>query len=152
MMLNKIKTFFENNFVMGDQSVDQEHQLKLATAALLIEMMMQDNEAHEVEQKIIKKSLSEKFELTDDETHQLYELAHQEVKLATDYHQFTTLIAKNFTQAQKIQVIEYLWQVAYADNRLDKYEEHMVRRIADLIHVSHIDFMQAKHRVISQSG
>ena len=69
---------------------------------------------------------------------------------ATDYHQFTSLIAKNFDQAQKIKVIEYLWMIAYSDYQLDKHEEHMVRRIADLIYVPHKEFLQAKHRVQRQ--
>jgi uncharacterized tellurite resistance protein B-like protein len=146
-MLNKIKNFFETNLMSSEPAVNQAHQLKLATAALLIEMMTQDDEVHADEQQAVKNSLSEKFNLTKDETHELYELAYQESRNATDYHQFTSLIAKHFSQPQKIKIIEYLWQVAYADKVLDKYEEHMVRRIADLIHVSHKDFLQAKHRV-----
>jgi uncharacterized tellurite resistance protein B-like protein len=49
-------------------------------------------------------------------------------------------------------VIEYLWEVAYADNQLDKYEEHFVRKIADLLHVAHKDFMASKHRVLDRRG
>ncbi|MDH5483716.1 MAG: TerB family tellurite resistance protein [Gammaproteobacteria bacterium] len=147
-MLNKIKNFFEANFSISEQPDNQAHQLKLATAALLIEMMMQDDDVHEAEQRAVKNSLGEKFNLTGAETEALYELARQESKNATDYHQFTSLIAKHFSQPQKIKIIEYLWQVAYADKVLDRYEEHMVRRIADLIHVSHKDFIQAKHRVV----
>lgn len=153
-MLKSIKTFFEKNFMSTDEtdSDNDDHQLKLATAALLIEMMMQDDKAEEAEKIAIKKSLQDKFELSESETNNIYKLAEEEVKSATDYHQFTNLIAKNFTQEQKIKVIEHLWLVAYADKDLDKYEEHMVRRIADLIHVSHKDFLQAKHRVKQQCG
>jgi len=151
-MLNNIKSFFEKNFMPTDVGLDKDHQLKLATAALLIEMMMQDDKAHDTEKKMIQKALQDKFQLSESETGSLYELAEQEVKSATDYHQFTSLMAKNFTQAQKIKVIEYLWLVAYADEQLDMYEEHMVRRIADLIYVSHKDFLRAKHRVKQQLG
>ena len=90
--------------------------------------------------------LNPKFGLSDEETETLFTLAEQERASATDYHQFTSLIAKNFSQDKKIKLIEYLWAVAYADGVLDKYEEHMVRRIADLIHVSHKDFMRTKHK------
>ena len=152
IMLNKIKYFFDQNFIVDSSEHDQDHQLKLATAALLIEMMQQDNQVHDVERTTVKKSLSEKFELTESETHELFELAAQEAKNATDYFQFTSLIAKHFTQLQKVKVVEYLWLVAYADHHLDKYEEHMVRRIADLIHVSHKDFLRAKHKVQAQAG
>jgi len=151
-MLNNIKSFFEKHFMPTDVRQDSDHQLKLATAALLIEMMMQDDDAQDVEKRAVQKALQDKFQLSESETSSLYELAEQEVKSATDYHQFTSLMAKNFTQSQKIKVIEYLWSVAYSDERLDMYEEHMVRRIADLIYVSHKDFLQAKHRVKQQLG
>ena len=145
-MLKTIKKYFENH-LSAEAEVNLDHQLKLATAALLIEMMQQDQHEHENEQRAIRTALQSRFSLTDDETDDLYLLAQQEVADATDYFQFTNLIARNFSQAQKIKVIEYLWTIAYADQHLDAYEEHMVRRIADLIYVSHKDFMQTKHKV-----
>ena len=151
-MLDAIKSFFEENFLIANEQVDKEHALKLATAAILIEMMQQDHEVSEREKQIVKNALSEKFALNDEETSELFVLAKQELKDATDYHQFTSLITQNYTQPQKIKIIEYLWDVAYADGQLHKYEEHMVRRIADLIHVSHKDFLQAKHRSEERNG
>ncbi|MFT5427175.1 MAG: putative tellurite resistance protein B-like protein [Gammaproteobacteria bacterium] len=145
-MLSAIKKYFENN-ISTEKSSDIDHQLKLATAALLIEMMQQDDQTHTEEIEAAKKALSEKFGLSDEETHTLFELAEAEAAEAVDYHQFTRLIAKEFTQAQKIKVIELLWSVAYADSHLDRHEEHMVRKISDLIYVSHKDFMQAKHKI-----
>lgn len=151
-MLSTIKSFFENNFLQINTAQDEPHQLRLATAALLIEMMQQDDEVHEKEYQAVMLALQEKFDLSESETKSLIELAHEEAHAATDYHQFTRLIAKQFSQPQKIKVIEYLWMIAYADGQLDRYEEHMVRRIADLIYVSHVDFMQAKHRVKDNQG
>ncbi len=147
-MLNIIKNFFEqrNSQKDGDE-LELEHQLKLATAALLIEMMQQDDEVHEKEIETIKNSLKERFSLTDDECHALFELAEERVGDAVDYHRFTSLIVREFTQAQKIKVIELLWSVAYADSHLDSLEEHMVRKISDLIHVSHKDFIKSKHKI-----
>lgn len=146
-MLQKIKSFFESK-ISVDSKQNIEHQLRLATAALMVEMMLDDGEVHDAEEVVLKKKLQQTFELESAETTELFNLAHEEVKQAVDYHQFTTLIAKNFTQPQKIKVIENLWAVAYADNELDPFEELMVRRIADLIYVTHSEFMQAKHRII----
>lgn len=146
-MLNKIKSFFEENFLTSAGIEDVEHQLKLATAALLIEMMAQDHEVHDAEKEAVLKALKEKFQLSDDETKALYELAD-----STDYHQFTTLIAEHYSQEKKIKIIEYLWFIAYADQSLDKYEEHMIRRISDLIFVPHKEFIKAKHRVQEELG
>ena len=151
-MLSNIKSFFDKNFLQIDTAGDEQHQLRLATAALLIEMMQQDDEVHEKERQVIMLALQEKFALSESETKSLVDLAHEEAHAATDYHQFTSLIAKQFSQPQKIKIIEYLWTVAYADGHLDRYEEHMVRRIADLIYVSHAGFMQAKHRVAESLG
>lgn len=147
-MLSAIKNFFEQN-ISPEANGDLEHELKLATAALLIEMMYQDDQVHDKEIDAVKKAIRKKFELTNDECQILFELAEEEVKEAIDYHQFTRLIAREFTQAQKIKVIELLWSVAYADLHLDSLEEHMVRKIADLIYVSHKDFMKTKHKAQS---
>ena len=147
-MLKAIKDFFENN-ISPEANGDLEHELKLATAALLIEMMYQDDQVHEKEMDAAKEALMEKFGLTEDECHALFSLAEAEVKEAVDHYQFTSLIAREFTQAQKIKVVELLWSVAYADSHLDSMEEHMVRKIADLIYVSHKDFMKTKHKVQS---
>lgn len=145
-MINAIKRFFEQNFSASASEEEIAHQLRLATAALFIEMMQQDHEVDTVEKQAVKNVLKKKFALDDVETEKLYSLAKQESRNATDYHQFTSLIASHFSQEQKILVIEYLWEIAYADGILHMYEEHMVRRIADLIHVSHKDYIQAKHR------
>lgn len=147
-MLQKIKSFFESN-INVDNNNDIDHQLRLATAALMVEMMLDDGKVHQDEEKVLKEKLQHTFKLNEAETSELFSLAHDEVKEAVDYHQFTSLIAKNYTQEQKIKVIENLWAVAYADNKLDQYEEVMVRRIADLIYVTHSEFMQAKHRVLN---
>ncbi len=145
-MLGAIKIFFENN-IATEESSDLEHQLKLATAALLIEMIQQDDKIFPEEIEAAKKALRKKFDLSNEESQALFRLAEAEAAEAVDYHQFTRLIARQFTQAQKIKVIELLWSVAYADLHLDPHEEHMIRKIADLIYVSHKDFIQTKHKI-----
>jgi uncharacterized tellurite resistance protein B-like protein len=147
-MLKKIQIFFDAHFNLSDDvAASVEHQLNLAAAALLVEMMLQDDKVSDTEENAVKQVIIKHLKLTVDEAESLYALAHEERHQATDYHQFTRLIAQHYTQPQKIKLIEALWAVAFADKVLDKYEEHMVRRISDLIHVSHKDFMQARHRV-----
>jgi len=149
-MLNAIKSFFEEK-IKNYEEQDSDHALKLGTAALMIEMMLNDGETHEKEESVLKQRLQETFELSESETHDLFELGHNEIKEAVDFHQFTTLIARDFSQPEKIKIIENLWAVAYADNHIDPYEELLVRRISDLIFVSHADFINAKHRVIKNA-
>ena len=146
-MLQAIKQFFEKN-ISPDNHEDIEHRLKLATAALLIEIMQQDGETKEEEVEAIKNSLKTKFELSGSETNELFVLAHEETKEAVDLYQFTSLINKHFSTDKKIKVIEFLWVIAYADNHLDAHEEHIVRRVAGLLHITHQDFIKAKHKAL----
>jgi len=147
-MLSKIQAFFEKNFVIsGDVGTSVKPQLNLAVAALLVEMILQDGEVDTSEINEVKQLLTTQLGLSEIEANKLYQLAEEEKNQSTDYHQFTCLIAKHYTQRQKVELIESLWRVAFADKVLDKYEEHMVRKISDLIHVSHKDFIQARLRV-----
>lgn len=148
-MLNTVKNFFEKYITPPSQSSDSisEHALQIATAALLIEMMRADYDISKEEKKTVNDTIRSKFELTPEETDDLLKLAEDQVWEATGYFEFTSLMNKGLNQEQKIKVIEHLWEVAFADGILDKHEEYMVRRIADLIYVEHKDFINAKLRV-----
>ena len=146
-MLKAIKQFFEESISPESQG-DIEHRLKLATAALFIEMMQQDGKKADGEEDTVKRVLQTKFALSKTETDELFELAHEEARQAVDFYQFTNLIHQHFPMEKKIKILEYLWTIAYADNHLDAHEEHMIRRIADLLYVSHQDFIKAKHKVL----
>ena len=146
-MLKAIRQFFEES-ISPDIENDIEHRLKLATAALFIEMMQQDGKRAEAEEEAVKLVLQTKFDLTEAETHELFDLAHEEARQAVDFYQFTSLIHEHFPMDKKIIILEYLWTIAYADKHLDAHEEHMVRRIADLLYVPHTEFMKAKHKVL----
>ncbi len=148
-MFNAIKNFFDEH--LSTESVQETgHDLKLATAALLIEMMQQDHKVLPEEREAVKASLKQKFDLDDEETDQLFELAAEEAGEATDFHQFTNLIARHYSAEQKIKVVEYLWTVAYADGHCDPQEEHLVRRLSDLIYVPHREMIRARHKVEKQ--
>jgi uncharacterized tellurite resistance protein B-like protein len=148
-MINTIKQFFEKNIQTAPKSSVEvsEHSLQLATAALMIEMMRADTEISDEEQRVITGTIKAKFVLSAEETETIIKLAEDEISKATGYFEFTSLINKGYSYDQKIKVVEHLWEVAFSDSVLDKYEEHMVRKIADLIHVSHKDYIEAKLRV-----
>ncbi len=152
-MISAIKNFFEKNIKPPSGGRDEvtEHALQTATAALLIEMMRADTEITEEEKRTVTNTIRSKFGLTGEETDALLQFAEKEIWDATGYFQFTSLINKGLTYSEKVKVIEHLWEVAFTDGILDKYEEHMVRKIAGLIHVSHKDFIDAKLRVKKKS-
>jgi uncharacterized tellurite resistance protein B-like protein len=124
-----------------------ERSLQLATAALLIEMMRADAEITGDERRMVMSTIMTRFHLTEEESSALLQFAEEKIRDATGYYEFTSLINKGFTYEQKVRVIENLWEIAFMDKYLDKHEEHMVRRIADLIYVEHKDFIDAKLRV-----
>ena len=145
-MLKTIKQFFENNIGrIEEQAQDSQHRLQVATTALLLEIARADLkiEAQELEQ--IAAGL--KFALSEQAVQELMTIARQEAEQAVSYYEFTSLINKGFSFEQKLQVIELMWQIAYADNYLQKYEEALVRKISDLLYIPHSDFIAAKHRV-----
>jgi uncharacterized tellurite resistance protein B-like protein len=147
-MLRRIKSFFDEHLVPGPVADDRdsEHVLRLAIGALLLEMTNMDGEVWPEQREAVETAVRGHFELTETEVAELLELAEAERVDSTDYFQFTSLINGVYTPKQKIELVELLWRIAYANESLHKYEEHLVRRVADLLHVPHSAFIAAKHR------
>ena len=110
-------------------------------------MMKADAQINEEERLLVRKTIRSKFDLSNEESSELLRCAEQEIKNATDYYEFTHRINEGFSYQQKVKMVENLWEIAFSDRSLNKYEEHMVRKIADLIYVEHKDFIDAKLRV-----
>ena len=151
-MLDSIKQFLKT--ITADSESDKtavlsSQQVQLASAALLIEVATIDQHFDKAEFDKLQLLLTETFALSREEVAELVELAKQKSSESTSLYQFTQLINRHCDYQQKYQLVCNLWHMAYADGVLDKYEEHIVRRIADLIHVSHSDFIRAKHHAAS---
>lgn len=147
-MLRRIQNFFDERLLPGGVSgdADTEHVLRLAIGALLLEMTHMDGEIWPEQRKAVETAVLDHFDLEEEEVKELLALAEAERAESTDYFQFTSLINDAYTQDEKIRLVEVLWQIAYANESLHKYEEHMVRKIADLLHVSHKAFIAAKFK------
>ena len=147
-MIDGIKDFFTQMFAPGANGVGavSPHAMHVATAALLLEMMRLDGSVAIEETQAAAKALQVRFGLAAKEDDTLLALAEEEARQATDYYQFTSLINKNFSAEQKIQIIENLGQIAFADGYLDANEQHFMRKIADLLYVSQADYIAAKQR------
>jgi len=143
-MLNKLNNFLSTLIPTASADARPEHTLQLATAVLLIEVMRSDAESTAEEETTILNILKERFHLADTEVAQLIELGHRTVKTSNDLHQFTTLINRELDVPERIRIIEYLWQVAYADRQISAHENHLMRRMADLLHIPHGDNVAAK--------
>ena len=148
-MLTKLQQFF-NQYLSEttETKVPLEHRLQLSSAALMVEILHADDQVTEQEEAKIRQLIKQRFKLSASEIEDLIELAHNEKHEATDYYAFTSLLNEHYSQQQKIKLVEDLWQLAYADGHLDKYEEHLVRRLADLLHIPHQDFIRTKHKTL----
>ncbi len=148
-MLKSIRQFFDNHLRADEQDAPAgERSLRLATAALLIEITRADYEVKPEERDAVMDAVRQLFgDLSESETEELIALAEQEATESTSLFQFTSLVDKNFSREEKVRIVEMLWRVAYADNDKDMNEEYLVRKIADLLHVSHGDFIRARHLV-----
>lgn len=147
-MLRTLKELFDNFSAPAESQTPSQraHTLQLATAVLLVEVMRADPDLGPAERQAVMHTLREKFALADDEIARLMELAEETAKTSYDYQRFTTSLNDHFTHAQKIQVVENMWQVAYADAHLDAHENHLISKLAGLLHVTHGEYIGAKMR------
>ena len=129
-----------------------EHQLQLATAVLLVEVMRADATFAESERAAVIAALQREFRLSAGELQQLIALAQERSRSATDFHAFTSALNDHFSDEQKLRVVEAMWQVAYADGHLEAHERHVLWRVADLLHVPQAAYINAKLRVQAARG
>jgi len=147
-MLSQISDFFEQYLAPKGAASDQDqgHRVRLAVAALLLEVTRMDETVRPEECAAVAAAVRDRFGLDAGAARQLMDLAEAERHGATDYFQFTSLINKHYSPEERVQLVEQLWQVAFADTSLHSHEEHLVRKLAQLLHVPHSAFIAAKHR------
>jgi len=145
-LLSKISAFFERHLQpAGDASAPLSHsQKQLAVAALLIEVAMADHVFDEREMLSLQHHLKQKFAITDSQLAELIDLAKDQSAQATSLHQFTSLVHQHCIPQEKFELLVSMWELALADAELNKYEEYVIRKVADLIYMSHAEFMRAK--------
>lgn len=122
------------------------HAVQLAAAVLLVEVVRFDAAMDDAERAAMVTALRSKFALSDDELERLLELAVTTSQTAYDYQRFTSSLNDHFTQDQKVQLVEAMWQVAYADAHIDANENHTISKVAGLLHVTHGEYIAAKMR------
>jgi len=139
-MIKRLKKLF------GEKSdgKPREHDIALAVAALMVEIMLMDGKLDEAEHRVIHTLLGKRFKLDDAEINALIERATNAADKAHDLYQFTSRIIKEYPIEERSDIIRELWRVAMADGHVDAYEEQLIRRIADLIGVHHHQFIDAK--------
>lgn len=144
-MIAAIRSFFEEHLrPPADDTHSKEQEIALATAALMYEVVGADQHIEPEEKTRVLDLLGQTFEFDPEELQQLADLAEEQVEGAHDLFQFTHLINENFDEAQRMAVIVNMWRIAWADGEIHHYEEHIIRRVADLLHLHHSHFIHAK--------
>jgi uncharacterized tellurite resistance protein B-like protein len=127
-------------------STGSSGSLNLAVAALLVEVLRADYEVAAAERQQVVQSIGKLLDLGEADSVALTELAERQTEHSHDLFQFTSMINQGYSAAEKERLVEHLWRVARADATIHKYEEHLIRRIADLLYVPHSAFIAAKLR------
>jgi uncharacterized tellurite resistance protein B-like protein len=141
------------NFLSGEDAPEIRSgadDLHLAVAALLIEAARMDEHFEATERETIERLLAQRFDLSADAVAALVTAAEEKIRDATQYFPFTREILKQLTTEQRVEIIEMLWEVAYADGVLDAHEDMLLRQIAGLIHVPDRDRGLARQRALAK--
>jgi uncharacterized tellurite resistance protein B-like protein len=149
-MLRALRTFFDQHIATqpNDTPAEAEKRAQVAAAVLLVEVARADQTFSAAERDTVLGSVQRKFGLSSEQAQQLITLAESQSQSAHDLFQFTSRIDASFSLDQKLRLMEELWRAAYSDGKLHEHEEHLIRRVADLLHLSHSQFIGAKLRVI----
>lgn len=145
-MLEKVRNFFTASAAAED--VDNEAALHLAAAMLLIEVAKVDHSLDAIELDRMRGVLARDWGLGDSELDDLLAVARDSSETSVSLHEHVDLINRNFSPEQKFELVRGLWQVACADDQIHHHEEALIRRLADLLYVSHTDFIRSKLKVL----
>ena len=143
-MFQTLRALFEHQISNFTEEPNARHSLELASAALLMEISRADDGVSKAEREAVGVAMKSVFNLSDEEADDLVSTAEDAVDSAISLFDFTSIVNERFSREQKIDLMRMLWAVAYADNHLDRYEEYYVRKIADLLHISHSDYIKTK--------
>ena len=144
-MINKIKDLITK--FGKEEEIQEESNLTLlnnSCAALLVEIAFADKDFDETEKASLKQSLIETYAIGEPDIEEIIRDAEDTVSESTSLYGYTSIVNTEFQYEDKLKLLRNLWKIAYADGYLDKYEEHLLRKVSDLIHISHSDYISIK--------
>lgn len=144
-LINQIADVISAPATSPDDAEKREEAIRSATVILMVDVARADYEFDADEFDSLLRLIQAHFDLSPDQAADLVNTADEKVDDLTSLHEFTQLLHNNLDEQEKAHVVGMLWQVAYADGRLDKYEDALVLKISDLLHVSRGKVMQLKH-------
>jgi uncharacterized tellurite resistance protein B-like protein len=149
-MIDMIKRFFEKarDDVAKDTNQTTKHDIRVATCALFVEIARIDEEFTEAEMETILSVLKEKYGLSQEHADALIAEAEKELEKSVDLWQFASLINDNYSNEEKIEIIETLWRIVYVDRKMDEHEHYLMGKLQNLLRLTHDQLISAKLKVL----
>ena len=150
-MLELMKKFFLKSTTDDSKSPEKTlARIQIATCALFLEVANSDDEFSDVEKENIVTILKKDFQLSDEYVKELMAVADKKRRESVDLWHFTHLINENYSEEEKIKIIETVWKVIYADKKLDKHEDYLIHKLSKLLRLSHKQLIEAKLKVLHE--
>ena len=130
------------------ESVRTSRDVRIATCALLLEIANIDGRFSESEKKSVVEILQDSYQLSAEHATALMKAADEQLEKSIDLWHFAKLINENYSTEEKIRIIEMVWQIIYTDGKLDKHEDYLAHKLANLLRLSHEQLIEAKLKVI----
>ncbi|GAA0785455.1 TerB family tellurite resistance protein [Roseibium denhamense] len=147
-MLNALKSFVrEITFGDDGKKTFEEDDKRLAAAALLFHLIDIDGIIEDSESEKLRQILQSRYELTDKETTELIAAAKQRDEEAVDLYGFTSVLKRTTDEAERLAIVEMMWEIVYADGHVHEFEDNTIWRVAELLGVSTRDRMNLRHKV-----
>ena len=152
-MLDVVKRFFSKITEDDSKTIEEErnHDTRVATCALFVEMARIDETFTQAEMETILSILKEKYGLSREHADALIAEADKALDESVDLWQFARLINENYSNEEKLEIIETLWKIVYVDGKMDKYEHYLMNKLATLLRLSHEQLIDAKLKVLDSS-
>ena len=143
--MNLLERLFSKSKTSSADQIDLNHKLQLATCILLIEVSKSDDDFDADEKEKIKNLIQDKFNLSTEELDHIFSISNDKYDKMTSLFEWTDIINKECSYEEKLVIIGYMWDIAFTDSKIDKYEDYTIRKVSELIYVKHKDFINLKN-------
>ena len=143
--MNLLEKLFSKSKSNTPSETDKNHTLQIATCILLIEVSRSDDDFDVAEQKKIQTLIKSKFDLTTEELNHIFSISTDSHNNMTSLFEWTDIINKECNYKEKLLIIGFMWDIAFTDSKIDKYEDFTIRKVSELIYVKHKDFISLKN-------
>ena len=143
-MLDTVQQFFQRVLAVPESDGRDAVTPQLAVAALFSEVLRADYEVDPQELATLRRILMARFSMDETAADELIQQAQAQIEQAVDHFQYVSLLNERYSYDQRVELIAAMWRLSYADHELAALEEHRIRRLADLLYVTHSDFIRTK--------